>query len=45
MSTDLDIIKQLEQTIGKKLEKLGKIEWGSVGYVQNKHQNKNNKIK
>jgi len=36
MSKDLEIIKQLEQTIGKKLPKLDKIDWwNSVGYVQN----------
>ena len=35
MSTDLDIIKQLEQTIGIKLEKLDKIWTFSVGYMQN----------
>jgi len=33
MSTDLDIIKQLEQTIGRKLEKLDEIIFDSVGYV------------
>jgi small GTP-binding protein len=32
---DLDIIKQIEQQIGKKLEKLEKVEWYSVGYVIN----------
>ena len=37
MSTDLDIIKQLEQTISRKLGKLDKIGWHSVGYVQNEH--------
>ena len=37
MSTDLDVIKQLEQTIGKKLERLDKIDWNSIGYVQNEH--------
>jgi internalin A len=37
MSTDLDILKQLEQTIGRKLEKLDRIKWNSVGYVQNEH--------
>jgi Leucine-rich repeat (LRR) protein len=33
--TDLQIIKQLEQEIGKTLEKLEKVEWDSVGYVMN----------
>jgi len=35
--TDLELIKQLEQTIGKNLPKLDKIKWRSVGYVQNEH--------
>jgi len=35
MSTDLNIIKQLEQKIGKKLEKLKSVGWNSVGYVLN----------
>ncbi len=37
MLTDLDILNQLEQTIGRKLGKLNKIKWNSVGYVQNEH--------
>ena len=37
MSNDLEIIKKLEQTIGKKLPKLDKINLFSVGYVQNEH--------
>jgi small GTP-binding protein len=37
MPTDLDIIKQLEQSLGKKLPRLNEIEWYSVGYVQNAH--------
>ncbi len=36
--TDLDIIAQLEQRIGEKLEKLGTIGWDSVGYQVNKQQ-------
>jgi small GTP-binding protein len=37
MSTDLDIIKQLEQTIGKKLKKLDEVYWSS-GYQLNNQQ-------
>ena len=37
MPTDLDILNQLEHTIGRKLGKLDKIKWNSVGYVQNEH--------
>ena len=37
MPTDLDILNQLEQAIGRKLGKLDKIKWNSVGYVQNEH--------
>ena len=37
MSNDLEIIKKLEQTISKKLRKLNEIKYGSVGYVQNEH--------
>jgi internalin A len=37
MPTDLDIIKQLEQTIGRKLEKLYWLDYDSVGYVQNEY--------
>ena len=36
MSNDLEIIKKLEQTIGKELPKLDSVKYGSVGYVQNK---------
>jgi Leucine-rich repeat (LRR) protein len=35
MSTDLAIIKELEQRIGKKLKNLNQGYWCSVGYVQN----------
>ncbi len=35
MPTDLEIIKQLEQTINRNLDKLDKIKWNSVGYVKN----------
>ena len=35
--SDLEVIKQLEQTIGEKLLKLNNIEYKSVGYVQNEH--------
>ncbi len=37
--SDLEIIKELEQTIGERLQKLNKIEGYSVGYMQNE-QNK-----
>jgi len=35
--TDLDIIAQLEQRIGRKLEKLDEISWESVGYQFNEN--------
>ncbi len=35
MPTDLDIIKQLEQSIGKELPRLDEIGLFSVGYAQN----------
>jgi Leucine-rich repeat (LRR) protein len=35
--SDLELIKQLEQTIGKKLPKLDEIEYDSVGYTLNNH--------
>ena len=39
MLTDLDIIAQLEERIGRKLEKLDEIKWDSVGYQFNdQHQ-------
>jgi hypothetical protein len=33
MSNDLELIKQLEQTIGKKLPKLDNIDYYSVGSI------------
>ncbi len=38
MLTDLEIIAQLEKRIGRKLERLNKIEWNSVSYQLNYQQ-------
>jgi Leucine-rich repeat (LRR) protein len=36
--TDLEIIAKLEKRIDRKLEKVTKLEWGSVGYQLNDSQ-------